>query len=188
MSATSIRYEDAAERMTVTGFACKTCRRWWGEDEHMARWCCATDLPCECGGRKRKSYTVCEACREKAAAERFAAKPRQQWDGKTPLYSETLQRYFFDDGYSLREAIEEAGGDPDALRLFICRPRYAHPLEDEYWHDDMPPDEDLESVAPDLFRAISALNEVIETRRAARQPLSWEPSEVVAALGPELTP
>ena len=103
-----IRYEDAAERRTVEGWVCKACRRWWGEDEHMARWCCSTDQPCACGNRRTKHYTVCDSCREKAELERWLKKERRPYDGGF-LYSDALSRYF-DDADDVAADIAEAIG------------------------------------------------------------------------------
>jgi hypothetical protein len=62
--------EDNADRCTVEGWVCKTCGRFWGDDERMARYCCATDFPCACGGRHGKGYTCCDDCRAKLDEER----------------------------------------------------------------------------------------------------------------------
>lgn len=67
-------YEESATQVTVTGWSCKECQRFWGKDEHMARWCCASTQPCECGGRIESGWSVCKACRNKAEAERELAR------------------------------------------------------------------------------------------------------------------
>ena len=64
------RYEDQAEEITTTGFQCKTCKRFWGIDKHMASWCCSTSQPCECGGRKEKHWIKCQSCRTKDEQEK----------------------------------------------------------------------------------------------------------------------
>lgn len=69
-----MRYEDAAEEVTVTlsGWKCKTCGNFFQKNkqiqdpEHNARYCCASDFPCECGGRYEKPYSFCMECREKS--------------------------------------------------------------------------------------------------------------------------
>lgn len=82
MTDLKILAEESAERRTnIEGWVCKKCGRYWGDDERMARYCCATDFPCDCGeGRYQKSRIRCVACDEKKATEleqeRFAkAKP-----------------------------------------------------------------------------------------------------------------
>ena len=59
--ATRLLYEESAEVVTVTGWSCKTCKRWWADDEHMARWCCASDMACDCG--KRPGTEACRGLR-----------------------------------------------------------------------------------------------------------------------------
>lgn len=102
MSTEVIRYEDAAELVTVKGWQCKRCQRFWGVDEHMAKWCCATELPCdECGGRNPdKHYTCCGECRSKRVAKKWEELYAKavEWDGKTyPIFSDSHDRYFFDE-------------------------------------------------------------------------------------------
>lgn len=59
-----IRYEDTAILTEVAGWVCTECQRFWGDEEHMARWCCATDLPCDCGQRHTNLKTKCDECLE----------------------------------------------------------------------------------------------------------------------------
>lgn len=66
-----IRYEDAAEQRTITLWFCKQCNHGY-RDEHLARWCCSADQPCECGGRKGKHSNCCDVCRRKREDEREA--------------------------------------------------------------------------------------------------------------------
>lgn len=69
-----LRYEDAAEQRTETFWFCKRCNKGFRE-EHFARYCCATSMPCsECGGRKGKHYTCCDDCWRKKEDEREAAR------------------------------------------------------------------------------------------------------------------
>src|SRR5688500_6641284 len=59
------RSEDAAHRVTVTGWACKHCSHYWGDDERMARYCCSTEHKCEtesCDARADKHNRFCDEC------------------------------------------------------------------------------------------------------------------------------
>lgn len=125
-------YEEAAEVVTgLSGWACKVCRRYWAEDEHMARWCCAGTLPCKsdgCANRvKKNAYVYCEPCLEKRRLERWLALPEVPWDGKTPLAVDDDDLYFFSED-DLREYLEENGLKPEDLRLVLCeeepKPRF----------------------------------------------------------------
>ncbi len=174
-------FEDAAEQATVTGWVCKTCRRFYGNDERTARWCCASDMPCQCGARVVKHYTKCEPCREKAETAKWEARELKPWDGDAPLYSETLDRYFFHPDDVL-EAIHENGGDAEALRFLFCDPVFAHEVDEDYFNEELPEDMTLDDVNGDISEALAKLNEVIAEQRKAGNPLSWIPSKVIAII------
>lgn len=133
-----IRYEDAAERRTLSGWACKKCGRLWpddrgGDPEHLARWCCATELPCVCGGRNRnKGYTCCAACREKHETEQWYGLPEHEWDGETPLCDWKGDTYFFStDAVAdwLDDEPGEPGRKPEDVRLVLCEQSQPRPFE-----------------------------------------------------------
>jgi hypothetical protein len=119
-----VQYEDAAEIVTgISGWVCKTCRRYWAEDEHMARYCCSTEMPCEtkgCAGRRRTHGIIyCDACSAKQDEARWKAIPEVKWDGKTPLVLHDDDTYFFDSD-SLRDYLEEQDIKLEDLRVVIC--------------------------------------------------------------------
>lgn len=123
----TIKYEDAAEITTVTGWACKSCHRFYGQGSqamHIARWCCCDERPCQapgCTGRAEKHYTICPRCIAKKDLARYLAKPRFEWDGKTPLCSDS-NHYFFD-ADELASWLDDL--EPDELgsvRLEGCKP------------------------------------------------------------------
>lgn len=183
-----ILYEEAAERVNAEGWMCLACRRWYGEDERAARWCCATDLPCDCGKRRAKKYSYCEDCGAQKDAERWAAKERREWDGETALYSEELERFIFDAG-ELEDELIDSGLSPEELRLVFCRPAFAQELDaDDYWADELPEDCTLEDTAPDIAEAVEQLNAVIRARNADEEPLSWWAGEVVAVIPEKYLP
>jgi hypothetical protein len=171
---TPIRYEDAAELRTgKTGWCCKTCGRSYGDNEHLARWCHSTDLPCECGGRNaNKYYTCCDACREKAkdAAWLKSLESAVEWDGKTPLYSETKDRYYFDAESIHADLDLNDDQEPDVeavakLRLILCEPNNGRYFDmDDYLCDDL--GEDIELDCEDINRVV---NDWIK----AHAPFSW---------------
>lgn len=184
MATDVIRYEDAADRRDVTGWVCRTCRRWWGDDEHMARWCCSTDQPCPCGGRREKHYTVCAACRQRKEDERWFARERKPYDGGF-LYSETLGRYFEDaeDVADWLSGEDENGHTYDTLRLLLCDKEYAQEIDgDDHFRDQLPEDCTLDDVAADIAEAIDAVNAVIAQRRRDGKQLSWVASKCAADI------
>src|ERR1035441_3784975 len=83
--------EAATFQTGLSGWVSRT-GRWWGNDEHMARWEGCTHKKCACGEITEKGY--CKACRDKKDDEKFWARPRVEWDGKAMLYSEWNDKYY----------------------------------------------------------------------------------------------
>lgn len=157
MNKNGIPYEEAAHVVTATGWACKTCSRFFGTDqytpadghgaEHMARWCCASSMPCKCGGRIEGGYTICEACRNKQREADWLAKPEIEWDGEFPLAVWDDDRYFFDADalYEYVDDIIEDGGNPLGLKLTTCKRADVRQFEmNDFLCDDLPEDETLD--------------------------------------------
>ncbi len=144
-----MKYEDAADRgQPPEGWMCKTCRRWWGDDERMARWCCAHDLPCHgkaCGGtgRTHKGSTACEACRKLSRDEAWAKiekRPLPLDLRKEPLCLFDDDRYFFD-AETLEDFAADAGVSMRDLRLMICVPVAPPTFEMSEWLADHTPED-----------------------------------------------
>lgn len=103
MNEGTLSNEQAAERVTnIAGWVCKTCRRFYGDEEgaeRTARYCCEKDHACgtkDCTGRASKSYTVCDPCRSKLDLERYLKLEVVEWDGEAPLVTYDDDKYFFD--------------------------------------------------------------------------------------------
>jgi hypothetical protein len=179
----TIRYEDNAERRTdLVGWCCKACGRYWGADEHMARWCCATDLPCDiegCDGRARKhGFTTCDACRRRKDDERWAAVEKVAWDGVTPLCEWDGDRFFFDDG-AVADYVADRLADGVAIEeihLVLCE-------------RDTPRSFDMADFQSDYLarewdcgRHFDEIDKVVNDWIAAHMPPMWIPS------GPAIDP
>ena len=124
METQTVPYEQAAEKVTnLEGWVCKKCRQFWGEDQHMARYCCAGDLPCEtegCDARvKKHSYMYCQSCLDKRDLEKYLSFKEVDWDGESPLVAYNDDHYYFDED-SIREHAEEMDVKPWEMRLVIC--------------------------------------------------------------------
>ncbi len=157
MNKNGLPFEEAAEIATLTGWVCKTCRRYYGPSdhplsaghgaEHMARWCCASSLPCSCGGRITESYTICDACREKKTTERWLALPELAWDGDFPICIWDSDTYFFDIE-TLEQYADDLladGGKVEDIRLSPCRKNKPREFEvNDYLSDDLAEDDDLD--------------------------------------------
>lgn len=168
-----IHYKDAAEVVTVTGWACKTCGRYWGRDEHMARYCCATSMLCECGQRHDKGWTKCRACRDKVDFDRWFAKPAIEWDGEFPVATWDSDHYFFDEDSLLEHIYDHFGEDMDTedwsgIRLTTCRPTVTPSFDmNEFLCDNLPEDSELDA---------DEINKTVNDWIAAQGVISWEPT------------
>lgn len=174
-----VRYEDAAEMRTgISGWCCKTCGRFWGDDEHMARLCHATVRPCRTcdAGTCARGWVTCEACRssEAEAEARWRALEVVDWDGETPLCEWDGDRYYFDAG-SIADAIGErlrGGGKIEDFRLVTCRP--ARPPSFDVALADF-----LSGWLPEDFGPgcdFAAIDKAVNDRIAARGVPAWEPT------------
>jgi len=144
------------------------------QGEAAARYSGCTHRACdECGKPAEKMYTHCRSCREAAAVERHAKREFKEWDGKTPLYCEANDEFFFD-GDDIEYFCEENDLTEEDLRLVICEPNYLRQLDPEDWADNLPA-EDGEYFFPDeANEALKAFNVIL----AKQPPVSWRPGKI----------
>jgi hypothetical protein len=170
---------DLVRRVTATGWV-STDGRFYGEDEHLARWASCTHVRCGCGALAEKPWTACDACRLKNDIERYNKMPQREWDGSTILYSDAADRYFH--AYEeivdyLRDRTDE---DPvitvDDLRLIVCEPNRPRYIDPDYFCDEMAEDDD--HLPKEIEEAMEAFNAVM----AKQPPLSWSPGKYAAIV------
>lgn len=142
-------YEDSAEVRTVTGWCCKRCNRFWGDDKHMAHHCCSDDFPCRtegCEGRANRGYVSCDACREAVKIATWDKHEKHPYDGG-PVVEYDGDRYYFDDG-SLHDDILEwlaDGCTVESLRFVMCGPEPPPEFAiNEFLCDHLPEDMDVD--------------------------------------------
>lgn len=165
--------DEAAQFKTVTGWV-SSDGRFFGKDENLARYAGSTHSKCECGNIKTKGWTLCETCRSRQSRERYLSLPYEEYTGQ-PVYSETLDRYFFN-ADDIKEAYDDLDGGTEDLELVVCRPQYLSQINfNEYWEDVLPEDWDIEDVCnKDLLNAIDNLNKLISEAK----PASWTPGKI----------
>jgi len=159
--------DEAAQPCTVSGW--RSGNGFFYTDEASARYAGCTHVLCKsCGKPTEKPYTLCEDCRAKAEFERYCALPIAEWDGKSMIYSDSRDKYYYD----LADAYDdlEEGQDLSELRLLICKPNYVTPLESDYCCDELADDMDVPSAVEE---AMEAFNKAV-----AGIVLSWSPSDV----------
>lgn len=162
------------------------------KDELAARYSGATHVHCTGCGNAISKNSYCKDCAEKRDNEQYLNAPRQEWDGKTPLYSETLDEWYFDkndldcgaygfaeeNGY-LIDGTFDRGAVYDKMRLYLCKPHKLSHVDQDYWLDDLGEDGEL----PDaICKTLASLNEAID-KANAESPCSWESSKVVVIIG-----
>lgn len=164
---------ESASIKTVTGWVSRI-GRFWGDDEHMARFDGSTHRKCNGCGEMVSHQSYCRVCSDKRSEDMFLAMPRVKWDGTSMIYSDSRDRYYSDPAEALEEVLEE-GETLEDLRLIICVPEYLHQLDSETWVDDLPEDGELPS---EVDAALDALNMAI--REAG--PSCWRPGKVALDL------
>jgi hypothetical protein len=171
---------EAAKRVTVTGWVSST-GFFYGEKEDMARWAGCTHVACkQCGAPTEKMWLSCESCRSKNDVDRYNALKKEKWDGATPLYSDSHDKYFFDFDELvdfIRDLLaEDESITVDDLRLKLCKPNKPRLIDSSYFSDDMP--DDLDDLPKAIEGAIEAFNAVMR----AQPPLSWSPDNIAAVV------
>lgn len=173
-----VMYEsaEAASIQTVTGWADAT-GRFWGKDEHMARYCGSTHRQCE----KDSSHPIyeirsyCNACYQAGREAKFSAMPVKEWSGE-PLVIFDGDRYFFDED-DLRDYLVEEDVDLASIQLCICEPNHPSEIDpNDHFIDILPDDGEIND--EQILAAFELLNEMIR----ASGPLSWSEGKYAASL------
>ena len=157
------------EEKTITGFV--DCKGNIWADKNAAKYASATHRKCEkCGEPVEKTWVVCRSCREKAKIEKYNKLPIREWKGE-PLYSEYLDRYFFDS--DLEDYLYDENVKAEDLRLVFCEPEVLPQIQIENW--DLY--EDYE-ISKEVIDAVAKLNELL----AKQPPHCWYPGKVAARV------
>jgi hypothetical protein len=146
--------------------------RFWGKDEHMARYSSHTHTKCECGEIVKRGWTKCNKCRSISEIENYNKLPFIKWDGEHCVYSDMADRYFRDED-EIEDYCCDEDIDPKELRLLICEANKFSCIDSEYWSDILPEEGDGE-LPKKLQDAIDALNNVIKTL----PPASYSPAKI----------
>jgi hypothetical protein len=122
-------YESSAERLTkIVGWVCKKCKRYWANDEHMARYCCASSMPCDCGKRRSKHRTVCPEYLAVLVYNRWLAMPEVEWNGTTMLCVYDDDEFLMDED-DLATYLSEHDLTVEDVQLVVCVENHAPHFE-----------------------------------------------------------
>ncbi len=172
---------EAAQLVTVTGWATKD-GRFFGDNEHLARYCGSTHKSCD----KDESHPAhgtngyCEICAAAKRAERFNAMQIVEWDEKTPLNLLDTEEYFFCADQINDYCFEHQATAAD-LKLVLCEPNNMHSVESDYWQGDFAEDTDLPE---EVWDALNTLNAAIEEHGKA---VSWSPGNKRVVLASRIS-
>lgn len=172
MNKDELRYQEAAEVRTVTTteWFCKRCNRRWGNQEHMARMCCATTGVCsDCGNDCRAQRNRCRGCETLQDQRTWSAKPEHDWGGDFPIFAALdVEQYFFD-LEQLRDYLVDHDPVPLSmlreLHLMSCVPcsPYTFELADLFqdcfeYDQDLPENPELEKTVNDWVKSLGTIS------------------------------
>lgn len=164
--------DKAASLQTITGWV-SSDGRFYGNDEHLARWAGCTHKTCPCGKIMSKHFTICDTCRETKRVQHYRAMPEGD-PGGDMVYSDSCQRYFMDVDEAFDYASDEGCSIAD-LDLICCKPVHMREVDTEIWADDLPEDYSFEDCVPKAIQEkLVELNQLI---RDTRVVLSWWPGK-----------
>jgi hypothetical protein len=144
--------------------------------EEGARQAAATHFNCKCGNGVREKFRIyCDSCEPPKQQPTF-----KDWDGKTPLYCNANDRYFFDPS-EIDDFLSDNEFTVENLDLRICEPNYYNEVNSDYWEDVMPEDGDGD-LPKELAEALAEFNAKIE---AYGKPASWSPTKYRTKYNPE---
>lgn len=166
-----LRWEDAAEKRTVEGWACRLCGRFYGDSETSARICCYDDAPCdECGTARRGRYeSRCASCAQKFEHDRYAKMEQAEWDGKSPLSNG--DDYFFDEDAVIEHAIN-VECKPSELCLTHCVEHNPYFDFAAIVEDCIPEDHDVPCTRDEIEAVEKAVNDLLRKY----DPWCWYPN------------
>lgn len=164
--------EEAAKPHTMQGWL--SSKGFFFKEENGARYDGCTHRPCEiCNEPAEKMYSKCESCRHKSKVDNYNAREFESWDGVKPIYSESFDKYYFDQDdliYDIEESMEENEGLIPVMMLRICEPQKYGFIGADYWENELPEEGDIED---GLKEKINELNAYIKTLH----PASWAPGK-----------
>jgi len=176
MSNEMILYDSPESAHFVSGISGWVSRdgRFFGDNEHLARYCGCTHIKCKTCGHIHAHNSYCEPCAKVRIEERFSTYERKEWDGETPLSINGTDVYFFDSD-ELQNWLKDNDEQLENLQLVLCKPISMNHLDEDYFLENL--HEDAEIPEP-LQEAIDHLNEIIRSLPTQ----CWEPDKYAAVV------
>lgn len=143
--------------------------RFFGDNEHLARYCGCTHKNCDKCGAEILVNSYCHHCHEKSRIEKFKSYELVEWDGEQPFAIFDTDEYFFDFD-SFADYVTDNELNQNDLQLVLCEPNYMREVETDYWEDKFPEGGDDSCIPDDILSALETLNELISNKK---EILSW---------------
>lgn len=174
--------DEAASIQTVTGWVDRN-GRFWGHDEHMARYCGSTHRICsknpEHGSHASNGW--CEKCWQESRLKQFQSLEKKPWTGE-PLVIFDDDKYFFD-AESLVDHCQEHNVLPSELQLLICEPNYPREIDmNDHCEEIIPDGGDHHDIPEAIWLAAEALNKAIRES----EPVSWQGGKYAAIVSDDM--
>ncbi len=159
--------ESATYRTDISGWV-SSDGKFYGKDEHLARWQGCTHTKCDCGETiPIRSYTKCESCRNKISQDKYNSLPFKEYNG-SPVFSSDGDTYFYEEE-DIITYLED--NELDEINLLYTSPNYLDEISTEYWSDILPEDGEI----PDnIQKAMNELNILINKQG----PISYSPNKI----------
>lgn len=175
--------DEAASIQTLTGWVDRQ-GRFWGDNEHQARWSGSTHRKCGKHPEQHPAYpsnSYCESCRKEYRQAKFAEMKRVAWRGE-PLVIFDTDTYFFD-AESLEDYCRDHDVLPGDLQLVICLPNHIDQFDIlQHCEEILPEDGEISFIPEAVQVAVEALNKAIKESAA----VSWSQGSLVAVLPDDL--
>jgi hypothetical protein len=141
----------------------------------------------KCKAIMEKYWVICKNCREKLNLEKYLTLPKKQWNFKTPIYSEVLDKYCLDACDLVELAYETF--DDENLDKFLIKNQFVttkaiySKVIDPYEIYDV--DEEEGTLPEKVIQLFDELNDGLEKLNS---PLYYEPDEfAVITYEPKLS-
>ncbi|CAH7413015.1 conserved hypothetical protein [Vibrio chagasii] len=161
-----VHYNDApVEYKSATGWFDKN-GRFWGEDEHMARWCSCDVIECSTDGCSNetavKGSTKCISCSESSAIEKWTSSVKRCQPSDN-LYSDKLDLYFNGIESVVEHIVENdlKSETLSSLRLYVCEENFPTEIDmdchlEEFLPEDFTAEDVLDARALELLAMLNS--------------------------------
>lgn len=140
--------------------------RYWGDNEHMARYCSCTHDICAtegCENTVNKSYRICAECADKRDQLKWEESEKREVSPYDNMYYSQRNDRYFQEWEDVEEYCEENELLPEDLLLYHCERETSPQLDIEILYEDITP-EDLElsdMVNDEIECLVEKLNEAL---------------------------